>query len=161
MTETTKNIDKFRSYAFAFSRINQAIENEFPLEAITMEESIICDRLRAYSEANGLPVKNKRNNPCSLNDFIINIQNDIKDTCSDLYKLLDSTDSWRIERNSLVHRLVRTDKSGESPDLSPRDFIPHAIEIAKTGSQLAREICTISKKLRREAEKKTQDSVEE
>ncbi|MBR1924505.1 MAG: hypothetical protein IJ839_04420 [Ruminobacter sp.] len=159
MTETTKNIDKFRSYAFAFSRINQAIENEFPLEAITMEESIICDRLRAYKEANGLSYKNNDGLYKFLDDITKDLNN--KDKYHDLSELLTRINSWRDDRNKTIHRVVRTNKSGESPDLSHRDFIPHAIEVAKTGSQLAREICTISKKLRREAEKKTQDSVEE
>lgn len=88
MTENIKNMNKRDSYAFAFFRINQAIDNKFPLEAITMEESIISDRLRAYSEANNLPLKDKRGNLCSLYAFIDNVEQFLGDNNSDFKDLL-------------------------------------------------------------------------
>ncbi len=160
--ESNKNMEKFKAYAFAFSRINQALDKAFPLEALALEESIISDRLRAYCEANNLPTTNKRGNPCSLYDLINNIRKYIKDNpndnCPELNEFLNSADFWRDERNKMIHKVVKTEKSGEAPEISHKDFIPQAMEIAKTGKDLARTICNISTKLKHEAEKQAKES---
>ena len=160
--ESDKNMEKFRAYAFAFSRINQALDKAFPLEALALEESIICDRLRAYCEANNLPTINSRGNPCNLYELINNVENHLEktpsDSCPDLSKFLNSANSWRKDRNTMIHKVVKTEKSGEAPEISHKDFIPKAMEYAKTGKDLARTICNISNKLKHEAEKHAKES---
>ena len=132
------------------------------MEALALEESIVCDRLRAYCEANDLPTKDKRGNPCGLYDLINNVKDNINDTpsdiCHDLRNFLTSADSWRKDRNTMIHKVVRTEKSGEAPEISHKDFIPKAMEYAKTGQSLAETICNISGKLRRAAEKQAKES---
>ncbi len=44
----TGNAAKYESYREAWSRIDAACENQFFLEAITIEESIISDRIISY-----------------------------------------------------------------------------------------------------------------
>ncbi len=153
--ESDKNMEKFRAYAFAFSRINQALDKAFPLEAIAMEESIISDRLRAYCEANNLPLKGH----LGLNYLITTVGKALQtNSCPELSEFLVSADSWRDKRNKLIHKVVKTEKSGEAPEISHKDFIPQAMEIAKTGKDLARTICNISNKLKHEAEKQAKES---
>ncbi len=156
--ESNKNMEKFKAYAFAFSRINQALDKAFPLEAIAMEESIISDRLRAYCEANDQPTEDKQGRSYGFRKLINTSQNLSKDSCPELHKVLDSVDNWREERNKLIHKVVKTERSGEAPEISHRDFIPQAMEIAKTGKDLARTICNISNKLKHEAEKQAKES---
>lgn len=138
MTENIKNMNKRDSYAFAFFRINQAIDNKFPLEAITMEESIISDRLRAYSEANNLPLKDKRGNLCSLYAFIDNVEQFLGDNNSDFKDLLKQINKWRKGRNMLLHGVVKTELSGKSPEISYSDFIPKAMQIAEDGKKISK-----------------------
>lgn len=41
------NADKYNAYKYAFEMINKSIESGFYLQAITIEESVLCDRLLA------------------------------------------------------------------------------------------------------------------
>ena len=52
------NIEKFNSYAEGFARINEANEKGFYLEAITIEESIIVDRLLSHLHSKGFKPSN-------------------------------------------------------------------------------------------------------
>lgn len=160
--ESNKNMEKYKSYRFAFDRIKQSLKEEFPLEALALEESIICDRLRSYCEANNLPTITKRGNPCGLHDLIDKIKKHIEDNpsanCPELNEFLTSADSWRDKRNTMIHRVVRTEKSGEAPEISHKDFIPTAMKYAKAGQDLAETICNISGKLKRAAEKQAKES---
>ena len=151
--ESNKNMEKYKSYKFAFFRIDQAIDKAFPVEAIAFEESIISDRLRAYCEANGKPIKG-----FSFNNLITASQAISKDNCPELHQVLASVHSWKNDRNKMIHSVVKTEKSGEAPEISYKDFIPQAMEIAKTGKALARTICNISTKLKHEAEKQVKES---
>lgn len=156
--ESNKNMEKYKAYYFAFYRIDQALKEEFPLEAIALEESIISDRLRAYCEANNLPTKDEQGD-YSLHKLIkASRKANQSSKCVELHKFLDSVYSWKNERNKLIHKVVRTEKSGEAPEIPPEDFIPRAMEYAMAGKDLARTICNISNKLRRAAEKQAKES---
>lgn len=48
----SKNMTKYESYKFAFDRIEEALNENFPFEAIVLEESIITDRLQSFLETN-------------------------------------------------------------------------------------------------------------
>jgi len=51
---TEKNYTKYESYRFAFDQIDRAIKDGYFLEAITIEESILADRLISFLQLKGI-----------------------------------------------------------------------------------------------------------
>ena len=51
-----KNYYKFYSYRYAYSQMKKAMEGKFYLEAITIQESIITDRLLSFVIRKGVLV---------------------------------------------------------------------------------------------------------
>ena len=145
-----KNMEKGKSYTLAFDRIALAIENGFPLEAITMEESIISDRLRAYCEANGMEWKKKH---AGLGEVIEKVQADPKNNNPELQSLCMEIDAWRQQSTNFLHGIVKTRHAGDEPDVLSDDFVEQAMIYAEKGKGYARKICDLSKKMRREREK--------
>ncbi len=169
-SDDSKNMKKYYSYKLAFERIALAIESNFPLEAITIEESIICDRLRAYCEANGL-----EQIPPSFSQLIIKANQLAKNNCKELLDMLGflnrqpnpiinpskSIDSWRVARNMLLHGMVKTSRAGQAPEVPANEFMERAIEIAKCGKEHARNICNLSNKLKRQKLKLLKQQMED
>lgn len=133
-----KNIQKYLSYTKAWEQINAATEAGFNLEAITIEESIISDRLLSYVlGVDPSPKVHKRSN---LGELITRWRklagaSLIKPDGSDLGK---ATDEWRIKRNTAVHGLVKSSPGTSS--MAPDDFFELARQAAEEGKKLAREI---------------------
>ena len=133
-----KNLPKHLSYTKAWERINAAIEAEFNLEAITIEESIISDRLLSY--VRGVDPSSKVHERSGLGELITRWRKHagdslIKPDGSDLGKI---TDEWRIKRNTAVHGLVKSLPG--TPTTQPNDFFELARQTAEEGKILAREI---------------------
>ena len=133
-----KNAQKFLSYTKAWERINSAIEAGFHLEAITIEESIISDRLLSY--VLGVTPNSKIHKRSGLGELISHWRKHagaslLNSDGSDLGK---TTDEWRRKRNTAVHGLVKS--SPGSPSMAPDDFFELARQAAQEGKNLAREI---------------------
>lgn len=144
-----KNIPKYLSYTKAWERIDSAMEAGFHLEAITIEESIISDRLLSY--VLGVDPSPKDNKRSGLSQLITRWRklagvSLIKPDGSDLGK---ATDEWRIKRNIAVHGLVKS--APGTPTMAPGDFFELARQAAEEGKKLAREIQNWHKKTLREA----------
>ncbi|UBF26799.1 hypothetical protein K9N68_02045 [Kovacikia minuta CCNUW1] len=113
------------------------------LEAITIQESIITDRLIGYLSrptASNPISKNKYGQWPSLHKLIQCWRSEVSnasqaDSCKDL---IDATEEWRITRNMAVHAIVRSDPG--QPTQSIDDFLEKAREAAEQGEYLAKEV---------------------
>jgi hypothetical protein len=143
-----KNTPKHLSYTKAWERINSALEASFHLEAITIEESIISDRLLSY--VLGVAPNSKVHTKSGLGELISQWRKHagaslMKSDGKDLGK---AADAWRIKRNTAVHELVKS--SPGTPTMQPNDFFELARQAAEEGKVLAREIQNWHKKTLRE-----------
>jgi hypothetical protein len=86
----------FRS---AFSRIDNSISRGFHLEAITITESLICDRLETLISV----VTENRIKAMNLGP-LLKIVRQLPEFPPEL---ADEIDDWRIDRNYVVHQMVK------------------------------------------------------
>ena len=127
-----KNMEKYNSYTLAFDRINKALEAEFPLEAISIEESIITDRLMSFALAIG--IKAHKN---SLLGYLVSKIKDEVDN-EEVKEFMDKIDKWREQRNEKLHAIVKS-LPGTGPVVKAEDFVDEAMELAREGKDLAKE----------------------
>lgn len=109
MRYTKKGIT-FKKY---FSRVNEAIDNDFHLEATWIIYSLLEDRLKSLS-IKKLGLSLDRDN---VESTIIALKNEIKVNpmlSRELsFELLESLDKWRKERNNVFHFLTQ-ERIGEA-----------------------------------------------
>ena len=102
---TTPEIGKAKEILFraAFNRIERAIKNGFHLEAIAIEESLICDRIESAINV----VTKKESYPETLGPLLsqLNKLSVFPD------ELLHELDSSRINRNLVMHQMVKITNS--------------------------------------------------
>ena len=131
------NAPKYSSYAYAFKRINQALENEYYLEAITICESIITDRLLSYGE---YITEKYIGDKATLGNVITKIKKNKKFVINEeAENLLEEVDAWRNKRNSAVHSVAKS-KPGTATQ-SVEEFLDEAKLCAQIGKKLARKVC--------------------
>ena len=145
-TSRPKNIAKGESFTYAFRRINEAIGNEYYLEAITLCESIISDRLLSHVSFHK---KSKGDVKTTFAKLIESAQKIHKKPIewkseTDLFKALDE---WRVARNKCVHSAAKSLPS--EPTLSVNEFTKLAKKSATTGKKLARYFCNWHEKNKR------------
>jgi hypothetical protein len=147
--EIAGDINKYESYREAWSRIKLAQENHFFLEAITIQESIISDRLFSFlSRPEALkPLSKKKDGQFpSLSQLIQHWRFEFPNALqSGSYPdLIEAADKWRRIRNEVIHAIVKSDP-GESTQ--PIDlFLQKTQEAAEEGERLTREVCKWCKK---------------
>jgi hypothetical protein len=152
---TTKNITKGASFTYAFRRINESIRHEFYLEAVTLAESIISDRLLSYVKSRDVRVSKNT----SLKQLIdkakkLNATADSINSEYDLPLLLE-LDEWRVNRNKCVHSVAKSEP-GE-PTITIDEFLSLAKKSANDGKDLARRVCSRHGKIKNE--EKTQKTL--
>lgn len=119
--------EKDELHKYAHNRINMAIEQEFYLEAITLTESIISDRLSMVLYLRGEKAKSK-----TLNKLVVLSSAILPDTLS------HRIDEWRQLRNFALHNLVRS--SPIDKQVSPSEFNTKAKDIAISGNKLVADL---------------------
>jgi hypothetical protein len=152
-----KNYPKYDSYRLAFGMIDDALKCGCPLQAITIEESILTDRLSSTlnvgiskgkpyktlgSVLNAWRPKNKNKQPHS-NAKLFDLE------MNNLYERLDK---WREARNNLLHGLVKSFQ-GEEPETPAGDFIKTATKQAEEGLYLVKKVKNWVQKQVRNAKK--------
>ncbi len=149
MKPSTNKNRKYLSYKEAFARINKAIEQGYFLEAITIEESIICDRMVSYLHyQHGVPFSEK--DILSNKTLMYNLVNlwRKKEPEAIIFKsykdLHSSMDEWRKQRNALIHSMTKSFPGKPTTDVT--DFLEAAQKAAVTGKKLARALCEIAKR---------------
>jgi hypothetical protein len=87
-------------YEKAIVRLDRAIHEGFWIEAIAIEESLICDRLESLVEK----CADKAVNFGTLNELVKKARPYCRDS---MLSVLDEVDRWRPLRNRAVHELVK------------------------------------------------------
>ncbi|MBD2579780.1 hypothetical protein [Oscillatoria sp. FACHB-1406] len=142
------NVNKYESYREAWSRIKLALENQFFLEAITIQESIISDRLLSFlsrpDAPNPLVLKN--GSFPSFGKLIKGWRSEFKDGLpSGSYPdLIEAVDRWRRYRNEAIHAIVKSEPGEPTQPID--SFLQKAKDAAEEGEKLTREVCNWCKK---------------
>jgi Arc/MetJ-type ribon-helix-helix transcriptional regulator len=142
-----KNPGKYKSYREAWSRIKQAQENQFFLEAITIQESIISDRLISFlagSNVKNILTKDKRGRWPSFGNLIQRWESEFSEELKsgetqNLANLINAVDQWRNDRNEAIHAIVKSDPGEPTQDIDL--FLRTAKKVAEQGTYLAKEVC--------------------
>ena len=138
-----KQIGRYLRYKLAFDRLDESLEEGWLLEAISLEESIITDRLISILEAKDVSVSGKQ----SLSNLIAQAKKAM--TGSGLTAKGDffhELDLWRDARNECVHAFCKLDDHAYA-DNSAEVFTEKMWETANKG----RDLVDLVKHLAREA----------
>ena len=132
------NKPKYLSYTKAWDLINAALKEGFYLEAVTIEESIISDRILSYIAA--LAPSPKLGPRSNFGDLISKWRKlaGASLIIADGSDLGVEVDAWRDQRNRVIHGLVKS-----SPGTPPEDvgsFMERSREAAEKGKILARAV---------------------
>lgn len=137
-TSPKGNVTKYLSYREAWTRIKQAQSQGFYLEAVTIVESIITDRLTSYLISIG------EIQPTAVKIYptfkkLIDIwkQHYTVDT-QDCRDLQIAVDKWREQRNKVVHGMVKSHPGTATNSIV--DFLLEAKLTAAEGERLARAV---------------------
>ncbi len=137
-TQPLGNAQKYLSYREAWTRIKEAQENGFYLEAVAIEESIITDRLISHFVKVGVleraPAKPKH---LSFGQLIQLWRKHVPDPIKqcEFDHLQEAVDGWRGSRNRSVHGMVKSQPGDPTEDVV--DFLTAAREAAELGARLA------------------------
>lgn len=135
-----KNMDKYDSYKLAYERIKLALKAGFPLEAIAIEESIISDRYLSFLR------RDSDRNYRGLWDLMNSVKTCCQKEHDDVGETLASrVDSWRVQRNGLLHGIVKSDPR-TAPQVDANEFVENAMKCANEGKTLARDVCNWHRK---------------
>ena len=136
MPEEPKNkgqIGRFLRYRSAFERLDAALEEGWFLEAITLEESIISDRLISTLHHLGKNVNPK----IHLKDLIDKnrrlFENSEFNFCGTIF---DDLDEWRLKRNACVHSYCKFDEDSSFSENAVKDLEDTLLSTAREGRQL-------------------------
>lgn len=114
---------KFLCYREAWSRIEEALQQEFFLEAVAIEESIIWDRITSYLRDCGKTIPDRET-------FYKVIELWQKEQRDDSCDLQEGVSAWRSQRNNTIHGMINS----ENIDV----FLEEAKATAERGKDLAR-----------------------
>jgi len=135
---------KYLSYREAWARIKLARQQGFFFEAVTIEESIISDRLLSFLEKrSGVVLKNttKGNFNQIIQRWFVVATDRYADQPAELEALAvlnDRLHAWRIGRNEVVHGLVKSKASQKGDHIA--NFLIAAETHACSGEKLARAV---------------------
>jgi hypothetical protein len=138
------NEAKFHSYREAWARIKDARRQKFFLEAITIQESIISDRLLSVLEKTW-EVQLRPNTKKLVGQVIERWYSESKKRFSadeaslvELTALHSRIDSWRSLRNDAVHGIVKSTVARLDDHIDA--FLHTASQAAEEGEKIARAI---------------------
>lgn len=129
---------KKERYIEAYARIDSAIESKHFFEAITIEESIISDRLASFLEATDTLKSDQIHRQSFANLIMLwkiatTNPGAIWEACDEL---ISKVDSWRGQRNKYVHGLVKfPNQKANIPNT--KEFLKGAEKTANEGKSLA------------------------
>jgi hypothetical protein len=144
-----KNIPKYFSYKAAWERISHALEMGFYLEAITIQESILSDRLLSY--VLGVAPEAKVSTKSGLGELIPHWRKHAGSSLieGDGADLGETVNAWRNRRNTAVHGLVKS--TPRTATMQPDDFFEMTRQTAEEGKILARKVLHWHKKTLRDS----------
>lgn len=128
-------------YSEAFSRIDSSIKTGHYFEAITIEESIISDRIASFLDATN-SLKNEDIYRQNFANLIMLWKLATKNPGSiweECETLIGKVDAWRKERNKYVHGLVKFPHQ-QANVVETSTFITGAKSAALKGKELSNEV---------------------
>jgi hypothetical protein len=131
-----KNYYKFYSYRYAYSQMKKAIEGKFYLEAITIQESIITDRLLNFVIRNEILIISDleiHRSKASLNNLIKLTEQHFDDDT-----LINYLNEFRQSRNNCIHAMVKSYPGNPTQKVS--EFQKLARETSLSGKILTRRV---------------------
>jgi len=131
-----KNYYKFYSYRYAYSQMRRAIEGKFYLEAITIQESIITDRLLSFVIRKEL-IDSSDSKLLIRNISLNNLTKLSKDHFDD-DALIIELDEFRFSRNNCIHAMVKSFPG--NPTQKINEFQKLARETSLSGRILTRKV---------------------
>ena len=149
-----KNYAKRDSYALAFRMIDHAVKYDCPLQAITIEESILADRLWAT-----LNVGKSRRSLGTMNAALVQwkptnggtVNKNAKRFDEYMEALYPRLKIWWKDRNKLLHGIAKSFQ-GDGPEIPADDYIRTAMTTASEGLELVNAVMKWSRKqIRRSA----------
>lgn len=128
------NSRKFDSFREALARIKTAQTEGWYFEAVTLQESILCDRLQSHLVEIGVSLPNPK--VITLGKLLKKYsQNKCQTMPTDLY---DRLRNWWENRNIVVHEFAKSWPG--SPTVKVEDALDHAKATAKNGDKLTRDV---------------------
>lgn len=145
-----KNKVKQYSYREAYARMNMAMKNNFHLEAISIQESIITDRLLNFVVKKEIIQisENELHKPKAYLNNLIKISKQYFDDES-LFELLDK---FRNGRNKCIHAMVKSFPG--KPTMSVEEFLLLAKVTSVNGKLMTRKIDAWHKRVTKNLELK-------
>jgi hypothetical protein len=110
-SDSIKNITKYESYKYAFERLQEALDQEFFLEAVMIAESIVAERLLSYLTFRLKATKSDRTlNPRAALKQLIEQWEKLDGSVvhKERQNLISDIDQWRGDRNECAHGLVKS-----------------------------------------------------
>jgi hypothetical protein len=146
-----KNLPKFFSYAMAWGWIKRAIAHRFFLEAVTLEESIIADRLISYLCRVRALHPDRSLERLNFGNLIASWKKIVPAPITDPFfpDLQCAADEWRKRRNHVVHGTVKSMPGSVHHDIGT--FKEEAERCAKDGQRIAMSICNWCEREKRKA----------
>ena len=145
--EIITNEEKRQVYATLKAKLKVAIQQEFYLEALLLEYSIVEDRLTSLLKHSSIRYTQSDGRDISMHKKLSKVSNAIKDKRLPIYgkvtqKLIDETMIWKGVRNDLVHKSCQRIYSSEEVK-----------QCALTGDDLVRRLSNAARSVKRAVER--------
>src|ERR1019366_8797915 len=152
------NANKYFSYSEAWVRIKKARGSGFYLEAVTLEESIIADRLVSFLVCVGEIQAESRVEKCSFGQLIQLWTKRAPQPIPVQYfpDLRSTVEEWRKHRNRVVNGMVKSMPGAQHSDVL--DFLKEAEFVAFQGEALAHAVSDWVKKAKKQFIKTNESS---
>ncbi len=128
------NSAKYNSYCEAFTRIKSAQEGGWYFEAVTLQESILCDRLQSHLI--GIGIQNIETSRSTVGSLLRAYKNSNCQTMSP--ELCQQLSSWWTDRNRVVHQFAKSFPASATENVM--DSLSHARQTAANGDKLIRDV---------------------
>lgn len=138
------NGQKFINYKEQMGRLKKALQNEFYIEAITIEYAVMEDRLESVLRHEGVFNPEKHGSLARKLNRVKDLRRR-KDSLENKYfteEFLDSITEWSKERNALIHALLKQELTTEKVKLT-----------AEQGNDIVKKLTGKATSIRRKLEK--------
>lgn len=141
-----KKVGAHLRYRYAFARMDEAMEEGWLMEAITIQESILSGRLLAALYAKGVST-NPRD---SFSSLIDRFNKYAKDDDPHVETLVARLHVWRVKRNETLHSVCRHIDDPYDQD-TVINFEEKLVDAAREGRVLVDEVRSAVERLKRKA----------
>jgi hypothetical protein len=143
------NMPKYFTYRYSIDQIKNAIDSGFYLEAITIEESIIVDRLFRFCKDNGLSKPVSQATLGTVEMFLRKLPSETQQ--NEQIDFLEDLDLFRQNRNQCLHQIAKSEPG--DPTMPFEEFEELARTTAISGVALMKKVSNWAKKYKRKITK--------